>query len=29
MKAVFPITLENGFVINGNEAPFMISNAQL
>ncbi|MFA7468927.1 MAG: hypothetical protein WCY82_11795 [Desulfotomaculaceae bacterium] len=25
MKAVFPISLENGIIINGNEAPFMIS----
>ena len=26
MKAAFPITLENGIVIKGDEAPFMISN---
>lgn len=26
MKAVFPIKLDNGMVVNGNEAPFMISN---
>lgn len=26
MKAAFPIRLENGVVITGTEAPFMISN---
>lgn len=26
MKAAFPISLENGMIITGNEAPFMISN---
>lgn len=26
MKAAYPVSLENGIVINGNEAPFMISD---
>ncbi|NMA82640.1 MAG: hypothetical protein GX962_02105 [Epulopiscium sp.] len=26
MKAAFPITLENGVIVRGNESPFMISS---